>query len=101
MVRKFETQQIYHHTYQLEEDRAFRTATHYLQHSTNIEDIKQELAELGLPSLVVGLAARSVFTWLHRFSDSTTSLLYGNGYQVRKFTWLVYGGQQLWVQMRK
>jgi hypothetical protein len=53
-----------------------------------------------LPSLVVGLAARSVFTWLHRFSDSTTSLHYGNGYQVRDLTWLVYGHQQLWIHMR-
>ncbi|PNF25676.1 hypothetical protein B7P43_G16268, partial [Cryptotermes secundus] len=47
MVREFKTQQIYYHTYQLKEDIAFRIVIHYLHHPTNIEDIKQELAELG------------------------------------------------------
>jgi 3-methyladenine DNA glycosylase AlkC len=47
MVREFEAQQNYHHTYQLKDERAFRIVIRYLHHSTNIEHIKQELAELG------------------------------------------------------
>jgi hypothetical protein len=52
MVREFNEQQIYHHTYQLKEERAFRIVKRYLHHSTNIEDIKQELAELGHRNII-------------------------------------------------
>jgi hypothetical protein len=46
MVREFQQQNIYHHTYQLKEERAYRIVIRYLHHSTKTEDIKQELAEL-------------------------------------------------------
>jgi hypothetical protein len=47
MIKEFQAQNIYHHTYQLKEERAFRIVIRYLHHSTNLDSIKQELAELG------------------------------------------------------
>jgi hypothetical protein len=47
MVQYFKDNNIYHHTYQLKEERAYRIVIKYLHHSTNIEDIKQELYNLG------------------------------------------------------
>jgi hypothetical protein len=44
---EFNEQHICHHTYQLKEERAYRIVIRYLHHSTNLDDIKQELAELG------------------------------------------------------
>jgi hypothetical protein len=46
MIKEFQAQNIYHHTYQPKEDRTFRKVIRYLHHSTNLESIKQELAEL-------------------------------------------------------
>ncbi|PNF38951.1 hypothetical protein B7P43_G07034 [Cryptotermes secundus] len=46
MIREFNEQGIYHHTYQLKEERAYRIVIRYLHHSTRIKNIKQELAEL-------------------------------------------------------
>jgi hypothetical protein len=46
MVKEF-NEKIYHHTYQLKEEGAYRIVIRYLHHSTKIEDIKQEQAELG------------------------------------------------------
>jgi hypothetical protein len=47
MVREFNEQHIYHHTSQLKEERAYRIVIRYLHHSTNLEDVKREVAELG------------------------------------------------------
>jgi hypothetical protein len=47
MVREFNEQHVYHHTSQLKEERAYRIVIRYLHHSTNLDDIEQELAELG------------------------------------------------------
>jgi hypothetical protein len=47
MIREFNEQHIYRHIYQLKEERAYRTVIRYLHHSTNLDDIKQEVAELG------------------------------------------------------
>jgi len=43
----FKDNNIFYHTCQLKEERAYRIAIKYLHHSTNTEDIKQELFELG------------------------------------------------------
>jgi hypothetical protein len=40
MDKEFNEQKIYHHAYQLKEERAYRIIIRYLHHSTNIEDIK-------------------------------------------------------------
>jgi hypothetical protein len=34
---------IYYHTYQLKEERAYRVVLKYLHHTTEVEDIRQEL----------------------------------------------------------
>lgn len=47
LVRYFTDNNIYYHTYQLKEERAYRVVIKYLHHSTNTEDIKQELYKLG------------------------------------------------------
>jgi hypothetical protein len=47
MVKYFKDNNIYHHTYQLKEDRAYRVVIKYLHFSTDSEDIKQELSNLG------------------------------------------------------
>ena len=46
-VKYFKEDNIFYHTYQLKEERAYRIVIKYLHHSTNTEDIRQELSELG------------------------------------------------------
>jgi hypothetical protein len=46
MVGEINERHIYHHTSQLKEERAYRIVIRYLHHSTNLDDIKQELTEL-------------------------------------------------------
>jgi len=46
-VRYCEGNNILYRTYRLEEERAYRTVIKYLHHSTDNEDIRQELYELG------------------------------------------------------
>ena len=46
-VRYFKDKNILYHTYQLKEETAYRIAIKYLHHSTNTENIKQELSDLG------------------------------------------------------
>ena len=47
LVRYFKDNNIFYHTYQLKEERAYRIVIKYVHHSRDIEDIKQELNELG------------------------------------------------------
>jgi hypothetical protein len=47
LVRYFKDNNIVHHTYQLKEAKAYRIVLKYLHHSTDTEDIRQELLELG------------------------------------------------------
>ena len=47
LVKYFKGNNIFYHTYQLKEERAYRIVIKYLHHSTDTEDIKQELFELG------------------------------------------------------
>jgi len=47
LVKYFKDNNIFYHTYQLKEKRAYRIVIKYLHHSTDAEDIKQELYELG------------------------------------------------------
>ena len=46
LVRYFKYINIFCHTYQLKGERAYRIVIKYIQHSTDTEDIKQELFEL-------------------------------------------------------
>ena len=47
LIKYFKENNTFYHTYQLKEERAYWIVTKYLQHSTDTEDIKQELSELG------------------------------------------------------
>jgi hypothetical protein len=47
LVNYFTDNNIFHHTYQLKEEGAYRIVIKYLHHSTDTEDIRQELFELG------------------------------------------------------
>jgi len=47
IVKHFRDNGIFFHTYQLKEERAFRVVLKYLHHSTDVQDIRQELFEMG------------------------------------------------------
>jgi hypothetical protein len=47
LIKHFKDKDIYYHTYQLKEERAYRVVLKYLQHTTDVEDIRQELFALG------------------------------------------------------
>ena len=47
LIKHFKENGIYHHTYQLKEERAYRVVLKYLHHSTDVEDIRQELQDRG------------------------------------------------------
>jgi len=47
LVKYFKENNIFYHTYQLREERAYRIVNKYLHHQTDTEDIRQELFELG------------------------------------------------------
>jgi len=47
LVKYFKDNNIFYHTYQLKEERAYRIVIKYLHHSTDTEDTKQELFEVG------------------------------------------------------
>jgi hypothetical protein len=47
IVKHFKEKNIYFHTYQLKEEQAFRVVLKYLHYTTDIDDIKQELFDLG------------------------------------------------------
>jgi arsenate reductase-like glutaredoxin family protein len=46
-IKHFKENNIYYHTYQLKEELAYRIVIRYLHHSTDIDELRQELAELG------------------------------------------------------
>jgi arsenate reductase-like glutaredoxin family protein len=46
LVKYFKDNNIFYHTYQLKEERAYRIVIKYLHHSADTEDIKQQLFEL-------------------------------------------------------
>ena len=47
IVKHCKEKNIYYHTYQLKEERAFRVVLKHLHHSSDLEDIKQELCSQG------------------------------------------------------
>jgi hypothetical protein len=47
LIKHFKEKGIYYHTYQLKEERAYRVVLKYLHHTTEVEDIRQELFDLG------------------------------------------------------
>lgn len=69
MVRYFNEHNIYHHTYQLKQDRAYRVVIKYLHHSTNTEDIKNELLKLGHK-------VRNIINAQHRITKEPLNLFF-------------------------
>ena len=47
IIKHCKEQNIYYHTYQLKEDRAFQVVIKHLHHTTDLDDIKNELQNLG------------------------------------------------------
>jgi hypothetical protein len=47
LIKHFKENGIYYHTYQLKEEKAYRVVLKYLHHTTEVEDIRQELFALG------------------------------------------------------
>jgi len=47
LIKHFKEKEIYYYTYQLKEERAYRVVLKYLHHTTEVEDIRQELFALG------------------------------------------------------
>ena len=47
LIKYFKENNIFYHTYQLKEERAYRIFVKYFHHSTDTEEIRQELLELG------------------------------------------------------
>ena len=47
LIKHFKENNTYYHTYQLKRERAYRIVIRYLHHSTDITELRQELAELG------------------------------------------------------
>lgn len=69
LVRLFKEKNIFHHTYQLKEERAYRIVIKYLHHSTNIEDIKEELLKLGHK-------VRNIINAKHRITKEPLNLFF-------------------------
>lgn len=69
LVKEFREKNIYHHTYQLKEERAYRIVIRYLHHSTNLEDIKSELTQLGH-------TVRNITNVLHRTTKEPLNLFF-------------------------
>ena len=58
---------MYYHTYQLKEERAFRVVLKHLHHSSNLDDIKQELRSLGH-------VVRNIINVTHRLTKEPLSI---------------------------
>ena len=60
-IKHFKENGIYYHTYQLKEERAYGVVLKYLHHTTEVEDIRQEL-------LALGHVARNIVNVHHRLT---------------------------------
>lgn len=69
LVRNFKDNNIFHHTYQLKVERAYRVIYQIFHHSTNTEDIKQELHRLGHK-------VRNIINAQHRGSKEPVNLFF-------------------------
>ena len=69
IIKHFKESGILYHTYQLKEERAYRVVLKYLHHSTDIQDIRQELLE-------VGHVARNIVNVHHRQTKEPLNLFF-------------------------
>jgi hypothetical protein len=69
LIKHLKETDVYYHTYQLKEERAFRVVLKYLHHTTKIEDIRQDL-------LQQGHVARNIVNAHHRISKEPLNLFF-------------------------
>jgi hypothetical protein len=69
LIKHFKENGIYYHTYQLKEERAYRVVLKYLHHSTDVEDIRQELLDLGH-------TVRNIINVHHRITKEPLNLFF-------------------------
>ena len=69
IVKHFKKHDIYFHTYQLKEERAFRVVFKYLHHSTDPEHISQELS-------ILGHTVRNITNIRHRITKEPLNLFF-------------------------
>ena len=69
LIRHLKGNNIYYHTYQLKEERTYRIVIKHLHHSTDIEEIRQELLELGHK-------ARNIINAQHRITKEPLNLFF-------------------------
>jgi hypothetical protein len=69
LIKHFKETDVYYHTYQLKEERAYRVVLKYLHHTTDIEDIRQDL-------LQQGHVARNIVNAHHRISKEHLNLFF-------------------------
>ena len=85
LIRYLKENNIYYHTYQLKEERAYRIFIKHLHHSTDIEEIRQEMLELGHK-------ARNILNAHHRITKEPLNLFFidlepaENNKELYKFT---------------
>jgi hypothetical protein len=68
-VKHFKEKGMYYHTYQLMEEKAYRVVLKYLHHTTEVEDIQQELFALGH-------VARNIVKVQHRLTKEILNLFF-------------------------
>lgn len=69
MVRNFKENNVFHHTYQIKEERAYRVVIKHLHHSTNTDIIKEELLKLGHKT-------RNIINAQHRITKEPLNLFF-------------------------
>jgi len=69
LIKHFKDTDIYYHTYQIKEDRAYIVVLKYLHHTTEIEDIRQDL-------LQQGHVARNIVNAHHRMTKEPLNLFF-------------------------
>jgi hypothetical protein len=69
VAKHFKKHDIYFHTYQLKEERAFRVVLKYLHHTTDPELISQELSSLGH-------TVRNIINIRHRITKERLNLFF-------------------------
>jgi hypothetical protein len=69
VIKHLKETDVYYHTYQLQEERAYRVVLKYLHHTTEVEDIKQDL-------LQQGHVARNIVNADHRVSKEPLNLFF-------------------------
>ena len=69
IIKHCKEQNIYYHTYQLKEDRAFRVVNKHLHYTTDLDDIKNEL-------WILGYEMRNIINFKHRQTKEPVNIFF-------------------------